>query len=226
MKRTAFTRYDLRKRRRISYTQNVKRQIRRPDLFWKCVSTDVIAHILSFIPVQRRVHAMLTCRGFYAASLKIDPSESKNWLIKKASEYGRTELVKRLLADSRVNPAVKMNYPIFWACSNGHANTVEVLLADDRVDPNGAWGGYCNCFRKAVQGNHGHVVRLLLTDGRVDNVAVMNAFVIGGPCLSTEMAQLLKGEARQRRIPSCVFLEKTVKADVYFVASDSHAPIF
>jgi len=56
-------------------------------------------------------------------------------LVAKASERGRTEVVKLLLDQPGVDPSTNNNYPIRDASQKGHVNVVKLLLKDPRVDP-------------------------------------------------------------------------------------------
>jgi ankyrin repeat protein len=60
----------------------------------------------------------------------VNPSAGDNYAIQLAAEYGRTEIVRLLLSDSRVNPSARDNYAIRWAAAKGHTEVVELLLGD------------------------------------------------------------------------------------------------
>jgi hypothetical protein len=64
---------------------------------------------------------------------RINPSESNDWAIRKASKSGLTDVVRILLNDKRVNPAIKNNWSINEAQKNKHYNTVQLLWKDIRV---------------------------------------------------------------------------------------------
>jgi len=53
--------------------------------------------------------------------------QSLNFAIRIASEYGHTDVVRLLLADSRVNPSADNNFAIRSASANGHADVVKVF---------------------------------------------------------------------------------------------------
>jgi len=53
--------------------------------------------------------------------------------IRKASQWGKTDIVKLLLKDWRVDPAVDDHWPLKVAIKNKKWGVVEALISDDRV---------------------------------------------------------------------------------------------
>jgi hypothetical protein len=122
---------------------------------------------------------------------KIDPSYKDNWAIRWASEHGRVEIVRILLADKRVNPAADNNLAIKAA---EHVEIVRMLLADKRVNPA---ADNNRAIREASRCGHVDVVSLLLADKRV-NPADCNNYAIKWAHFNNyyEVVQLLKKDER------------------------------
>eukprot|EP01102_Stenamoeba_stenopodia_P021528 TRINITY_DN869_c0_g3_i3.p1 TRINITY_DN869_c0_g3~~TRINITY_DN869_c0_g3_i3.p1 ORF type:complete len:678 (-),score=156.83 TRINITY_DN869_c0_g3_i3:45-2078(-) len=99
----------------------------------------------------------------------VDPSSFHNEIIRHASFRGHYEVVKRLLADKRVHPEDSVTV----AAICGHADVVKLLLDDRRSDP---LRYNVNALQKAVSRGHHRVVRLLLADGRVQEILESNFY--------------------------------------------------
>lgn len=63
---------------------------------------------------------------------RVDPTVEENCAIRKAAEYGDTDLVRILLKDPRVDPSAQNNYAIRMTST---FQVVKILLSDPRVDP-------------------------------------------------------------------------------------------
>ena len=87
-----------------------------------------------------------------------DPTLSDNLPIRIVSQYGRLEIVKLLMADSRVDPSGRNNEAILLASQQGHVDVVRLLLTDPRVDPfaDNNWA-----IRQAKENGHTEIVQLL-----------------------------------------------------------------
>jgi len=99
-----------------------------------------------------------------------NPAIDNNKAIIIASEFGREDLVKILLADSRVDPAANNNDAIVRAATDGHFKIVELLMKDSRVNPSDRKN---QALRGAIADHNAKepwksIVKLLLTDHRVD----------------------------------------------------------
>ena len=105
---------------------------------------------------------------------RVDPSAGNNEAIRRASGYGRVDVVDRLLQDVRVDPSADSNYAIRYASCNGHIAVVDRLLQDRRVDPSAD-----DNFAIHLASRNGHVavVERLLQDDRVEPT-VKNNFAI------------------------------------------------
>ena len=95
---------------------------------------------------------------------RVDPSAGNNEAIRRASGYGRVDVVDRLLQDVRVDPSADSNYAIRYASCNGHIAVVDRLLQDRRVDPSAD-----DNFAIHLASRNGHVavVERLLQDPRI-----------------------------------------------------------
>ena len=85
-------------------------------------------------------------------------------MIKWASNFGRINVVKRLLLDSRVDPSDQDNIALIMASELGYIEIVELLLSDSRVDPSDQIN---RAIFSASQRGHLNIVRRLLQDSRV-----------------------------------------------------------
>ncbi|KAI8903722.1 hypothetical protein EDD86DRAFT_250051 [Gorgonomyces haynaldii] len=86
---------------------------------------------------------------------------STNLCIRLASDYGRTEHVKRLLKDPRIDPT----HALTDACRVGHYDVCKLLLEDPRVDP--AEDDHWPLIHAALY-QHTDCARLLLEHPSVD----------------------------------------------------------
>lgn len=107
----------------------------------------------------------------------VDPSANNNDAIHMAAYHGRTDAVKRLLADPRVDPGSSDNWALYVASTNDHLDIVNLLLADPRVDPSANSNA---AIREASAWGRLDIVNRLLEDPRVDpsddnNVALIKA---------------------------------------------------
>jgi hypothetical protein len=59
---------------------------------------------------------------------------SLKFALLRATNFGRTSIVQRLLRDPRTNPALLQNAALKAACKLGRMNIVKLLLRDPRVD--------------------------------------------------------------------------------------------
>ena len=94
----------------------------------------------------------------------LDLSAQENYAIKMATEYGKENVVKLLLRDSRVDPAADSNYVIKYAATHGHLAIVALLVQHPGVDP-AADDNYA--LEWATRCRNIEICRLLLDDGRV-----------------------------------------------------------
>lgn len=106
------------------------------------------------------------------ADKRVDPRSRCDAALLRACDKGHASVVRALLDDGRVDPSWGgTNKPLICACEGGHVGVVQQLLRDKRVNP-AHNGNYpiraANTFwQRGVP-----VVRLLLTDDRVDRNAV------------------------------------------------------
>ncbi len=88
-----------------------------------------------------------------------------------ASYYGRVEVVKLLLSDSRTNINKTMQYgatPLYIASEKGHAEVVKLFLSDSRTDTNKTMHDGTTPLYIASYYGRVEVVKLLLSDSRTN----------------------------------------------------------
>eukprot|EP00123_Amoebidium_parasiticum_P007605 comp18223_c0_seq1/m.19160 comp18223_c0_seq1/g.19160 ORF comp18223_c0_seq1/g.19160 comp18223_c0_seq1/m.19160 type:complete len:352 (-) comp18223_c0_seq1:444-1499(-) len=100
-------------------------------------------------------------RDFYAAGIRATGS---NYALTTAAQYGRKNIVRRLLQHESTDPSVRDNEPLIGAARNGHADVVRLLLKTRAVDPTDRDN---EALIQAADQGHMMVVHMLLDDGRV-----------------------------------------------------------
>ena len=98
---------------------------------------------------------------------RCNPSGFDESPLEAACEYGRTEMVKALLADERVAAVADLSTfeGLINACKNGHTEVVKLLLADHRgFDP--SWQDN-KAIKESLLNGHDEITLLLSIDPRV-----------------------------------------------------------
>ncbi|KAJ3029080.1 UNVERIFIED_CONTAM: hypothetical protein HDU68_000207 [Siphonaria sp. JEL0065] len=105
----------------------------------------------------------------------IDPSCDDNYAIKCASDSGHIELVRLLLTDPRIDPSAENCIALHYACDRGFPQIIELLLKDPRVDPTS--DNFYALQRTCIHG-HADILRILmqvLDPSSLDNIAILQA---------------------------------------------------
>lgn len=98
-----------------------------------------------------------------------------NYLMRKAAEFGRLEIIEILMLCKGVNPAVNNNYPFITACANGHDKVVAYLLRFPVVNSKDK-DHFVTGLNLASEHGHVAVVKVLLQHMKItDNTCINNA---------------------------------------------------
>jgi hypothetical protein len=125
-------------------------------------------------PTLVRKIQLVNKQWFNVAEEHVDYSYSNNLAIRRASELGNLQLVKKLLQNPKVNPRACDNYAIRLASTNGHLTVVNMLLGDPRVDPT---SDKQHAIRWASRNGHIAVVNRLLKHPKVNPAASNNSAI-------------------------------------------------